>query len=144
MLVIALYHVQCMEMRFHVQSIVWGVLINNLVLLIKQGLLFWQDNISFPCHAPKAIGNLQQIIRYATIKLWYILFSSLNYFFTVPSFLISMALNYYCISPETCTRAMSPGHRMPFSIEASAWKYKLRKFHYLLPRAIIHHCSKED
>lgn len=86
MLIIALFHVQRMEMRLHVQPIVWGVLINNLVLLIKQGLLFWQDNISFSCHAPKAIGNLQQIIRYATIKLWYILFSFLNYFFTVLSF----------------------------------------------------------
>lgn len=83
MLIIARFHVQCIEMRFHVQSIVWGVLINNVVLLIKQGLLFWQDNISFSCHAPKAIENLQKIIRYVTIKLWYILFSFLNYFFTV-------------------------------------------------------------
>lgn len=86
MLIITLYQVQSMEMRFHVKSIVRGVLINSLVLLIKQGLLFWQDNISFSSHAPKTIGNLQQIIRYATIKLWCIFFSSLNYFFTVPWF----------------------------------------------------------
>lgn len=80
-LIIALYQAQSMETRFHVyqaQSIARVVFINSLVLLIKPGLLFWQDNISFSSQAPKAIGNLEQIIRYAAIKLSYILFSSLN------------------------------------------------------------------